>query len=562
MSNIAEHMALMKDAATQSYELERTASTPGKKNALTGIVGADADFHIQDQHTYLRMIAFVRMMERNSPVVAAAQRRLMANVNVGGMSPVPNTGDKEMNAHLRGVWDEFAKDPDQCDATGRYNFQQMADIVFCRVIFDGDCFATPEENGSIFGLEAHRVQTPHRGRKDRGVCGVQLDALGKRVDKYWITKKPFRYGESVSVNDVEETDAYSKNGWRNVFHMYRPERFSLHRGITSLAPVATTENRRDDAEFAQLLKLQIASCTTFIREFDNIEVLKLLSKNDKYVKKMMDEGPATFRRRDDAGYEMKTIQQHPGRQVDALPGTKLRMETPDIPGESALEFNRNLLMYLSMNLDLPLITLLLDARDANFSSYRNVFDQARLHFELHQGNIASMFSSRVYANLVRVRAKTDPFIQKFMERHKLRDVRDVASVDNVARQLTRHDWVNNGWKYIHPVDDAMGHVIQLSNSMMSINHFAQQRYGITGEQLVDNVISDREYAILNAIQAAQRIESTTGVPVDWQYLWPPPNATGIGMQLIDDSDERRSGEEKTTSPDKKKPSRKKASAKK
>ena len=538
----AEFFSYLKDTTEQTYELARTTQQAGKKKAMIGAVGVDADYHIQDQQTYLRMIAFVRMMERNSPVISSAARRLVSNVNVGQMTPVPATGSKDLDEHIKGIWKEYSTDPDLCDATQRFNFEQMADIAFIRSVFDGDLIATPKSDGSILNLEGHRCQTPWRSQLDRGVCGVKMHEDGLTISDYFLTKKSFRYGHSVLVDEVKPVKRKTETGWRNVFHVFRPERFSLNRGVTSLAPVATTESRRDDAEFAQLVKLQIASCVTFTETISDLQMIKELLAAG--VSLDQSNSPTTFTQKDDAGYEMRTAAIHPGRVLESRPGRKLEMNTPNIPGDGALELNRNLLMYLSMTMDIPLIVLLLDARDANFSSYRNVLDQARIHFERHQRNFASMYSRHIYRNLLRVRAKKDKMLSDFVKSNRMEDMRDVVVKDGHPVSLLSHAWVSPGWKYQHPVDDAMGDVILLSNSMLDIDRYARRRYGISGEELTDSVIRGREHAILSAVKASDRIRAATvtdwrpdGVDVPWQYLWQPQNAAGIQVQMPEGSDE-------------------------
>lgn len=512
--------------AVEAFELVTTARKAGRRQGMIGPLGADMDYHIQNQHDYLQMIAFIRALENNDPVVAAAGQRLMYNVNVGQMTPTPQTGDEKVNEHLRGIWDEFTADPDLCDQTGRMTFETMADVAFLRTIFDGDVLPVPDGSGAILNLESHRCQTPMRGRLDRGVCGVRTD--GKRPTDYFLTMKNTGFNRQVKVTDVRPLKARNEEGWLNVFHVMRPRFFTLNRGVSSLHAVGSAAARRDDLEFATILKAQVASCVTFIEEIDKPELFKKALQGAGSLQSL----PSTFEETDLAGNEVSTVQMHAGRHVRAAIGRKLRMDSPDIPSDGQLQLNMLLIQYIATCVDLPLIVLLLDASDATFSSYRNVLDQARLAFGKHHQWFSAQYHRRVYRNLVRVRLQTDSFLRGFVNANKTLDLR--------RNVVFKHRWNSAAYKYQHPVDDAMGDILLLSNSMMSFEQYARQRYGLGAEQLLSQVIGGNETGVRLAIEAAARIKSGTGVEVPWQYFFSVPNRSGFNLQLVEqnESDQR------------------------
>ena len=515
-------MQELKAEALQSYELARTAAQPGKKLSLTGPLGADADYHIQNQNDFLRMVAYVRMMERNDPIIASARRRLRDNVNVGQMTPNPQTGSEALNEHLKGVWAEYSTDPDQFDAMGRFTFEEAADITYIRSIFDGDCLAVPEgDSGQIMHLEAHRCQTPTTSKVNRGACGVQTDEKG-RPAIYYLTKKSTAYGGIVKVSDVEPLQARNRDGWRNVFHVYQPDRFSLNRGITSLAPVGTAAGRRDDLEFAQILQAQVASCITLIEELTDSALMKFLAANGALPDMPL---PDTFATSDDAGFQMKTAALHPGRVLQSRPGYSLKVNSGPNIGGGMFQLNDLLIEYMAMCLDLPSIVLRLDAKNANFSQFRNVLDQARATYGKHQRWCSAKYHRHVYRNLIRCRISSDKMIRDFVSSEGVLTLQKSAAL--------KHEWNATGWKYPHPVDDAMGDVILLSSSMQSLEQYARKQYGFGADELIRRVVGDNKKALIAAITAAEEIFKETGVRVDWQYLFPPATRNGINIQMQD-----------------------------
>lgn len=524
--SIPEVFADLKAEASQSYALAREATQPGKKLSLIGAIGADADYHIQNQTDYLRMIAFVRMMERNDPVISSARRRLRDNVNVGQMTPNPLTGSETLNEHLKGAWLEYSIDKDKFDTMGRFTFESAADIAYVRTIFDGDIFAVPKgDTGTVQHLEGHRCQTPNLSKIDRGACGVQTDEDGK-VLNYFLTKKSMGYGRVVRVQDVEAVKARNADGWMNVFHCYQPDRFSLNRGVTSLAPIGVTASRRDDLEFAKILHMQIASCVTIIEKMTDGALVKWLSEHGALPQRSL---PDTFAQKDDAGFEMRTAAIHPGRVLESRPGYELQMQQLPAAGAGSMELNDLLIEYMAMCLDLPSIVLRLDAKNANFSQFRNVLDQARTTYGKHQRWFSSQYHRPVWRNWIRCRGRKDKMISDF--------IRSEGGLDPRESKVYAHEWNSVGWKYPHPVDDAMGDLILLANSMQSLEQYARTRYGFSAEELIKRVVDGNGKAIYAAIQKSQEIENLTGRKVDWQYFFPIPNRNGINVQLVDQPDE-------------------------
>ena len=529
--SIPEVFSELKADASQSYALAREASQSGKKLSLMGAIGADADYHIQNQTDFLKMVAFVRMMERNDPIISSARRRLRDNVNVGQMTPTPLTGSESLNEHLKLAWLEHAQDADSYDAMGRFTFESAADISYIRTIFDGDIFPMPDgDSGAMQHYEAHRCQTPNASKVDRGACGVQCNAKGQPIT-YYLTKQSTGYGRVVRVSDVEPVSARNKDGWKNVFHCYQPDRFSLNRGITSLAPVGPTANRRDDLEFAYILQAQIASCVTIVERLTDSGLVKWLSEHGTMPERSL---PDTFSQTDDAGFEMRTAAIHPGRVLESRPGYELDVKSPPNVGGGLLALNDLLIEYMAMCLDLPSIVLRLDAKNANFSQFRHVLDQARATYGKHQRWFASMYHRPVYKNWIRCRAKTDTMISDYIKSERMIDPR--------KSRVFSHEWNAIGWKYPHPVDDAMGDLILLSNSMQSLEQYSRTRYGFSAEELIKRVVDGNGKAVLAAITKAAEIEKETGRKVDWQYLFPIPNRNGINVQLVDQPDEPQATE--------------------
>ena len=536
--SVQDWMHDQKMAAQQLYELAVTATTPSKKTQMAGPAGADGNYHIEDQSAYLRSIAFSRMMENNDPAVWSAVNRCVSAVNVGGMTPEPDTGDKDLNEHIQGKWRDYCENKDACDATGRWNYATQANVVFRRVMVDGDLFAVPEEDQSApLHFEGHRCQTPTRSRLDRGICGVEI--RDNKPFRYWLTKRNVPYRSLVRVGDATDVPAFNADGFPNVFHVYHPKMFSLWRGVSALGAVGTAAARRDDLEFATILKAQTANCVTFIEKVSDAEVYRMMiEQNSRPITDdeiNADVGPTSFEE-DAFGNEYTTADIHPGMVLRAKAGHEMSMQSPNIPGEGQLELNLLLLQYLAMCWDLPLVVLMLDARGANFTTFRAIMDIARDSFTNHQNWFGSAYHRPRFRNWLRLEAKTDSLIKKFVDVER-RGNRAMLLRDS---KLFRHHWNSPAWKYYHPVDDATGDLIQLANAMQSQDQYCRKRYGIPGSVLRDQIIDFNVETYRRILEAKAKLfdefkERIPGLAINEHLLYPWPSLTNTSLNMVSDA---------------------------
>lgn len=485
-------------------------------------MGAGADYHIRDQHRYFELIEFARDMEHNAPLVRQAIRRLVANCNPGGMTPDPETGDKALDAHLMKRWKIDACNPRAIHAAGKLNFRRMTNVAFGRTVVDGDIFGLPLADGRVQTLESDRCRTPNLARKRGGVCGVEKDSLGAAT-RFWFTKQPYDGYSSITFDQVSPIEALTEDGEPNVFHVFCPERFSQSRGISALAPVLDVESMRDDLEFAQLIKNQVQACQTYARKIDPAAWahLDLLGAFEK----LRAEGGEYFLDQWANGNERKTVGVRPGQVLqDPVPGVSYEMFSSDIPGDGFFALEKMVLTYLGLNLDLPLIVLLLDASDTTFSSYRHVLEQARQTY----AEILDWFSMQWHRPIWRWKVLT--WLEEG-DAELLRFVGKFNGADEARELLLNHAWHGLGEKYIEPVKDKTGDAIELHNSLTSRRRWARRRHGIDWDTLAAEIIDDNALAIRLAIEAATKLSDETGVDINWRELLPFGMPEGVKLSI-------------------------------
>lgn len=519
----------------QNLRADYDAAKPSRfKRVRTGIAstGSGPDYHIRNQQHFLNMLEFVRDVERNGPLLRQGIRRLVNNVNPGAMSPDPETGDDRINDILKQHWNDWAGNPLDCHTEGTLTFHGMTNLAFARTVVDGDVFGLligdPDDPyfGSVQTHEAHRCRAPNRGKIDRGVCGVEKNSRS-RVTRYWFTESPIDTQQAVKVTDLQSVDAFDENGFHQVLHCFNPERFSQSRGITHLSPCIDTEGKRDDLEFATLVKSQVASCVTFFEKIDplayqmNPELFKNLGDGD---------GGENSDDYDLYSAGGKEINMRPGKVLGAKPGREIVGFSPNIPNDSYFELQRLLVTYLAINLDLPLIVLLLDAKDANFSSYRNVMDQARMSWrEIHRW-MSDCWHRPIWSWRARLLAADGNPLGIPDQEH--RELQAFVAAQGLEL-LTKHNWNAKGYEYIEPVKDVTSDKIALAEGLTSLRRFSVKRHGVDWPVLMKEIISDRALAIRTAHEAAQELSNDLGIEISWRDLIPLPTAEGVSITIGD-----------------------------
>lgn len=147
-----------------------------------GYSGTPADASAElDMWSRAQLVAKVRGLEKNSPIV----RELLNTISIftvgDGMNPQPRSADEAWNASAR-AWflERFAP---SADATRRFSFRALQNFA-CRLLFvDGECFFVKTERDgrpALQMLETHHVSS-RTSPEERLVCGVFLDAYGAPV---------------------------------------------------------------------------------------------------------------------------------------------------------------------------------------------------------------------------------------------------------------------------------------------------------------------------------------------------------------------------------------------
>lgn len=480
------------DALRGDYDAARETRF---SRSLAGVnpMGSNADYHLRSEAHYWRMMERARDFERNNPYIPAGLTRFANNVLMDGPQPDPTTGDEAVNEILKAAWCEWASDPQQCDLAGRLTLHQMAGLRLTSVARDGDCQMLPTRFGSIQYMEAHRLRTPQRMKRNI-VLGVQKDEYGKHLAYFFAKEEVNPMHGGIKLADTREIAALDVNGYPQVLHQYDPKRFHQTRGVTALAPCINPMGMLDDAMFAELVKRQVNALLVFIR--------------NRAAESGMDPLPVAAGKQtteSDADVGTRIIEELvAGTMLTGAPGETIQAYTPDSPGASYFEHCLQILTILAINLEMPVMALLLDPRETNFSGWRGAMDQARLGQKKHRNQLNIQFYTPIWKWKLRQFIVADPALRRASER--------------LGSSFFSHRWQWQGWPYIQPLEEAEADETRIA-SLVNNRRNVQAERGLDIDETDRVRVTDNERLILMALEAKDRILTAwPDADVDWREL--------------------------------------------
>lgn len=480
----------------------------------TGIspMGSHHDYHLRNEGDMWKIMEVARDMDRNDCLIGTSLDRACTNILQSGIEPDPQTGDEGLDRELWDRWDEWASNPDECDAAGERDFRSMARLALRHALLDGDDLLIPLNTGRLQMFESHRCRTP-RGTKRNVVLGVLLDDQRRRLE-YWITKEDVGVTGDVSrVNQITPVPARDKDGNRQVFHVYDPKRISQTRGISALAPVFDLAGMFEDLNFAKLVQAQIVSCVTFIRK----------RGQDWNGGQPGQLGPREIDTRSDG--TTRVIEGiAPGMEIFAERGEEIEGFSPNVPNAEFFDHVRLLLTLYGINIGLPYCVLMMDASETNFSGFRGAVDEARKGFRHNQSWLINRLHREVWKWRVRWAMDSDSAIRRLAENEKVRPF--------------NCRWNPPTWQYIQPLQDAQTDLLRQRNVLNSPRRIHAEG-GRDWEEVADETVADNTYAIVAAKKAAADINKKyPDDPVHWRELISLPTPDGVTVALSTQQDEQ------------------------
>jgi lambda family phage portal protein len=473
------------ESMKSDYAAAKVSRFRRTRSGLPGM-GAGADFHYRSEADYLRILEYARDMDRNDIVVGQAvdrsvnntmQSGFKLNIQINDDSEEPLEAGLEKDLYAR--WSAWASDPDACDLAGELTFDDAAWLAARASLVDGDIVGLGTIEGPLQLIEGHRIRTP-RSTTRHVVHGVLLDDQRRRLE-YWITKDDIDPQRPVPrVSDVVPYRVRDELGGRMLFHVLHPKRVTQTRGVSAFAPMFDHLGMFEDINFARLVQQQIVSCFAVFREREKTFTGGAYKKGQQ----------TTDTWSGGASRVLEGIA--PGMDILGAPGEKLSGFSPDVPNPEYFPHVKLILTLIGINLGLPLVLMLLDAGETNFSGWRGAIDQARLGFRRNQQAMVQRWHSPIY------RWKLNQWIA---EDSILR-----SAANRLGPRFFRHRWSTPKWPYIEPHKDALGDATQVDNRLSSRRRLLDER-GIDIDELDSEIVADNGRLLRAAIAEAKAINT-------------------------------------------------------
>lgn len=498
------------DSARAEYRAAKATVARSRARGLAPM-GASADFHYKNEADYLRIGELAWDCYRNDEVVGQGVDRLIDLVFRDGLIPDPDTGVAELDALIKEDFSTWGGSRESCDISGESTLHGMARLAGRHRVVAGDMAVLLLESGQLQAVEGYRMRTPKnaRGRKEPCIHGVVLDAY-RRPKEYWFAKDDIGTETALTrVDEVNKYRAFDGDGHRQVLHVFDKNRVSQTRGVSAMVRLLETAAQLSDLQWATLVKAQANACFAILSE----QEAKAGSPTSGVAL-----GPRTTETGAD-GF-IKTMEMlAPGMVYRGKPGEKLKGYAPNIPNAEFFDHSRLILMFIAINLGVPVEVLLLDSSQTNFSGWRGAMDIAKTGLRRFRQDMVDQFYKPIYEWRVRRLLASN-------ERAAALAAGAADGDDTRAVNALRHEWKPPRDPYIEPLKDASADKMIVENGLDSARNVMGAR-GLEVSVVHRDLVHDNKHLILLALRAEREIRTEfEGWAGDWRDLLNPWRVNG------------------------------------
>jgi capsid protein len=212
--------------------------------------------------------------------------------------------------------------------------------------------------------------------------------------------------------------------------------------------------------------------------------------------------------------------------ITGRPGEKLQGFSPNVPNASFFEHAYLILTFIAINLNIPLMVLLLDPRQTNFSGWRGAMDMAKVGFQDVRSWMGTQFHTPVYRWWLQNEMAKDPAL------------RSMAAKTGI--NVFGHQFKAPYDGYIEPFKDVQADRVLVESGLDSRRNVLARR-GLDIEEVDAARVSDAALWIARCQEAAQSLSETLGVEVDWRTVSEAAAGAVDSGQLTVDSGEEKEG---------------------
>ncbi len=285
-----------------------------------------------------------------------------------------------LSSHIEREFSLWA-DSKECDATRTSNFYELQSIAFLSTLIGGDVVALLphiKRHNTPYTLSLQLIEAYQISNKDnkpdceKVAGGIEVNGYGEPI-KYHISKY-HPYGLHKGKNSWIIVDVFSKNGNRQVIHLFDKKRPDQRRGVPYLAPVIESLKQLGRYTEAELTAAVISGLFTVFIKTELGEVGDGISSEDI----------------DDIDYGLGN-----GSIVGLAPGESVESANPGRPNQNFDPFTLSIIRQIGSSLQIP-YELLIKHFTASYSASRGALLEAFKFFRKKRKWLATNFCQLVY----------------------------------------------------------------------------------------------------------------------------------------------------------------------
>jgi capsid protein len=491
--------------------------------------GAGADYHYRSEADWLWMSELAWDLYRNDMIMGSIVDRAIENTVQDGFGYHPMTGDRVVDAELVDWWSEVSINPWECDPANELVFEDQVEFSLRSTLVAGDIMGVPmaPDHGTVDLREGHLCRSPTFNTREKANIfhGVEKDPATRRRINYWMLHDPIDPYKQATIKkaDLTPVAAYDEDGERNVFHIRFTKRTHQTRGLTAIAPIFDVAGYHTDCEFLKMVQQRSASFFAFVENrASTFDPAYLAAEMRLGVDQTRDKGQEYEQ------HARQFMEASPGGWIKSLPGSEIKGFSSNVPNPEWFQHVKLLLTLMGVNLGMPLVLVLMDASETNFSGWRGAFEQAKMGFRKNQRRLVTRLHRPYMRFKLLKRGEFDKSFQRLINKS------GKPGANGKKFDVFRHGWTAPAWPYVNPTEDATSDLIRESNMQISPRRRAQER-GVTFKAICDETRQDRGYAIRRAAKFAAKLNKNLGLEgpdvVRWRDLAPLPTPEGVQIAL-------------------------------
>jgi len=279
----------------------------------------------------------------------------------------------------------FWAESDNADVERSSNFYELQSIALIGALVSGDIFvalpyikrANSPYSLSVQLIEADRCCNPDNKMDDEKIAaGIEVDSFGAPTF-YHFSK--FHPGGLNFVNEWKKIPVFSKNGRRNVLHVFEKTRPGQKRGVSILAPIIEPLKQFTDYTNAELTAAVVSGLFTVF-----IETEKGDGVDDEEL---------------DGGYDDASMNLEAGAIIGLAEGEKVTTANPNRPNTAFDGFTTSILKQIGAALNLP-YEVLMKHFSSSYSASRAALLEAWKMFRTRREWFAHKFTQPIYEAVI------------------------------------------------------------------------------------------------------------------------------------------------------------------